>query len=129
MVEIFEKCLIIGISFILASTLYPLQYSLSFNVGQKLVNEQYALLADEIDSRIKEAYLTNQEATLYTLLPSQLSLIWDGENLKIKMGDGYIYVGNYDYDILIKDKRKQSNRTVIEISRYMDEIILVMRDA
>lgn len=129
MVEIFEKCLVLGISFILASAFYPLQYNLSFNIGRQLVKEQYSLLADEIDSSIKKAYSTSQEVTLNILLPKQLSISRDGGNVKMGMDGDYIHVGSYDFDVIIEDKREHGEMVVIEITRHMNYVMLVMRDA
>ena len=129
MVEILEKCIVIGIGLILASALFPTQYNLIKKTGELINGQYYYRYFKEIDDTIKKTYNLGQDASLNMILSKDTFIKYEDNCLKIIMHKDTFDVGKYTFQIRIDDQRILGGETVIRFTRQNDYLLMVIKDA
>jgi len=129
MVELFEKCLVLGISFMVALSLYPSIFNTSLKVYESFSDNQIKFLAKEVDEAVKTAYMFRREHFFFYTIPKDLYLCFEDGLLKILFKDKVFIVGKYSFNIIVKDYRASEGFSKISFAEDDGVIFIVMEDA
>ncbi len=129
MVEILEKCLIVGIGLVLASTLLPTQYNIIEQAGRKVLEDSYSSYARELDDAVWRTYDLGQDNSLNMVLQEDAYITYGDNILKIVVGSQEFHVGRYPFHILVQDTRSTYGRATLTLSRQDGYILVVVEDA
>ncbi|MBC7091153.1 MAG: hypothetical protein H5T50_04505 [Nitrososphaeria archaeon] len=129
MVELFEKCLVLGVSFIVALSLYPSIFNSSLKVYESFSDNQIKFLAKEIDEAVKAAYMFKKQYSLSYMIPKDLCLCFEDGLLKILFKDKVFIVGVYSFNIFVEDFRASEGFSRISFIEDDGAIFIVVEDA
>ncbi|MGB9727259.1 MAG: hypothetical protein ACPLZF_02515 [Nitrososphaeria archaeon] len=129
MVELFEKCLVLGVSFIVALSLYPTIFNSSLKVYESYIDNQIKFLAKEIDEAVKASYMFKKQYSLYYMIPKDLYLCFEDGLLKILFKDKVFIVGAYSFNIFVEDFRTSEGFSRISFIEDNGAIFIVVEDA
>ena len=129
MVELFEKCLVLGISFMVALSLYPSIFNTSLKVYESFSDNQIKFLAKEVDEAVKTAYMFRRQHCLFYMIPKDLCLCFEDGLLKILFKDKVFIVGVYSFSIIVEDYRTSEGFSKISFTEDDGVIFIVMEDA
>jgi len=129
MVELFEKCLIVGIGFTLALSLYTPLLNLYSKVYGVFSEDQIKSLAQEVDKAVERAYMFKGEYSISCIVPGGLSLRFEDGVLKIFCEGKVFTVGCYNFNVVVEDRRAFSGFTRISFKCMGETVFIVMEDA
>ncbi|MGQ9780831.1 MAG: hypothetical protein ACUVQ8_01045 [Nitrososphaeria archaeon] len=129
MVEILEKCLVIGVGLVLASTLFPIQYDVIEDAGKRVVQDSYRLYAKEIDEAVWRTNDLGQDSSIDIVLPQNTYISYTDNVLKIVIAGEEFHVGKYPFNVIVHDIRNHYGKALITLSKQDGYILIVIEDA
>lgn len=129
MVEVFEKCLVIGLSLMLAASLYPPILNIISHVCDSVSYDQLNILAKEVDKLIRLSYNSKGVYCLSYIVSKDFNMFFGDSVLKIFYGGRVVYVGFYDFDIIVDDLRKGGDFVRIMVIGKDNAVVIVIEDA
>ncbi len=129
MVEVFEKCLVIGLSLMLAASIYPPILNIISRICDSVSYDQLNILAKEVDRLIKLSRASKGVYSLSYIVSKDFNMFFEGSVLKIFYGGRVAYVGVYDFDIIVDDLRKGGDFVRILVIGEDSSVVVVIEDA
>ncbi|MCX8188532.1 MAG: hypothetical protein N3F64_02375 [Nitrososphaeria archaeon] len=129
MVEVFEKCLVIGLSLMLAASLYNPILNIVTYVYNSVSDDQLNILAKDFARLIERSHAFKGTYYLSYVVSKDFNIFFENGILKIFYDDKIVNVGVYDFDIIVDDLRKESNFVRIAVIGKDDAVFIVIEDA
>lgn len=129
MVEVFEKCLVIGLSLMLAASLYPPILNIISHVCEGVSYDQLNILAKEVDRLVRLSYTSKGVYCLSYIVSKDFNMFFEDGVLKIFYDGKVVYVGVYEFDIIVDDLRKDSDFIKISVVGKDNAVVIVIEDA
>lgn len=129
MVEVFEKCLVIGLCLMLAASLYsPILNVISY-VYYSISDNQLKILAKEVGRLVERSYAFKGVHYLSYTVSKDFKIFFENGVLKIFYEGKVSDVGVYNFDIIVYDLRKGSDLVRIMVMAKGDVVFIVVEDA
>ncbi|MEM2154921.1 MAG: hypothetical protein QXY76_08425 [Nitrososphaeria archaeon] len=129
MVEVFEKCLVIGLCLMLAASFYPPILNVISHVYDGVSDVQLKILVKDVARLVERSYTFKGAHYLSYTVSKDFKIFFEKGVLKIFCGGKVAEVGVYNFDIIIDDLRKGSDFVKIVVIGKDDSVFIVVEDA